>query len=69
MYYRTVSGTNPSANIKSIALMSGGSAALTTDIPNILSGPIPVNPPQYSWSIPATVQTMPSCKYFFLIMR
>ncbi|KAI8639942.1 hypothetical protein BD408DRAFT_484481 [Parasitella parasitica] len=52
--------TNPSTTINSIALMKGGSANLETTIPNILSAAIPVNPPSYSWNIPANVETAPS---------
>ncbi|KAI9363781.1 hypothetical protein BD770DRAFT_380444 [Pilaira anomala] len=40
--------------------MSGGSAALDTIIPNILSGPISTSPSYYMWNIPLDVATMPS---------
>lgn len=43
--------------------MKGNAATLETYIPNILSAPIPVNPPSYNWAIPASVETNPSCKY------
>jgi hypothetical protein len=46
--------------------MSGASTALSTAIPNILSGAIPVNPPSYDWAIPANVATLPSCKFHCL---
>lgn len=42
--------------------MSGNSAHLDVITQNILAGPIPVNPPQYVWNIPADTPTMPSCK-------
>ncbi|KAI7904957.1 uncharacterized protein BX663DRAFT_501143 [Cokeromyces recurvatus] len=54
------SSSTASKNINSIALMEGSSSNLQTYIPNILSAPIPVNPPSYNWQIPHTVETNPS---------
>ncbi|CEG84363.1 hypothetical protein RMATCC62417_18178 [Rhizopus microsporus] len=51
---------NNAKNINSIALMKGQSSNLEIYTANILSAPIPVNPPQYTWNIPATVETNPS---------
>ncbi|KAI8973205.1 hypothetical protein BDF20DRAFT_914687 [Mycotypha africana] len=51
---------NPSNTIDSIALMKGGSANLETAIVNILSAPIPINPPSYDWNIPTNIETNPS---------
>ncbi|KAI8066078.1 hypothetical protein BDF21DRAFT_427019 [Thamnidium elegans] len=59
-WYPVVGAVDASKNINSIALMSGGSAALDTVIPNILSGPIPTSPSWYLWNIPLDVATMPS---------
>ncbi|KAG1057049.1 hypothetical protein G6F43_001096 [Rhizopus delemar] len=51
----TVTDTN-AKTINSIALRSGSSNNLQISIANILSGPINVNPPQYTWNVPATVE-------------
>lgn len=60
--YPVAGAVDASKNINSIALMSGGSAALDTVIPNILSGPIPTSPSWYMWNIPLDIATLPSCK-------
>ncbi|KAG0733573.1 hypothetical protein G6F62_013065 [Rhizopus arrhizus] len=51
----TVTDTN-AKTINSIALRSGSSNNLQISIANILSGPINVNPPQYTWNVPTTVE-------------
>lgn len=62
MIFDRIVNDNNAKTISSIALMKGQSSNLEIYTPNILSAPIPVNPPQYTWNIPATVETNPSCK-------